>query len=282
MSENICNTLSSSAQVTADPFLTDPAYREAARQALNVYLDTCHEALQQAGVTPPELPMLDDQTVSGLAAQMLWLNKWIISFDPGSMKPQLSPVPINAFILTKDQIQKNLEEILPGYRLIEKPLYEQLTAKQTDRFLQVDFSHRTIHGFDIKSELIETLNVIQNELTGLFGALTHLLQTAEKNKLGASIAACIAQELNEFGLLFTVEREDTTQDDFIERAKAACADLFRMNGVLIESIEDSEKDQFGCSLAMTADQKFSDIRALLDAYIQQTQPEEAVDEAGAA
>jgi hypothetical protein len=281
MSENIHDTLLTSASVSADPFLTDPAYRHEARQALNAHLEACFDALQQAGVTPPEWPTLDDQTVSGLAAQMLWLNRWLIDFDPATMKPQLSPVPTNAFVLTKDQIQKNLEEILPGYRLIEQPLYEQLTVKQNERFLQVDFNHRICSGIDLEDEFIGTLKLIQEELSGLFGALTHLLQTTEENRLGASIAGCIAQKLNEFGLLVTVKRENAIPDDFLDKVKASYAELYRMNGFLIESMDDSEKYRFGYSLVLTADQKFSDIQALLDAYTQQSQTAAKAGEAGA-
>lgn len=235
------DTLSTSAPVTADPFLTDPTYRHEARQALNTHLEACHDALQQAGVTPPTWPTLDDQTVSGLAAQMLWLQRWIISFDPGTMKQHLSPVPTNAFVLTKEQIQKNIQEILPGYRLIEKPLYDQLTAKQNDRFLQVDFSHRLTHGINIKDELVETLSSIQDELGGMAGALLQLLQTSEENKLCASIAACMEQELNSFGSLFDVFHEETAEAGGIEGLTASLKDLYEMNGVLLESLSSSEK-----------------------------------------
>lgn len=281
MFENRHDTFSTSAQVTTDPFLTDSAYRHEARQALNTHLEACHGALQQAGVTPPELPTLDDQTVSGLAAQMLWLQRWIISFDPSTMKQHLSPVPTNAFVVTKEQIQQNLEEILPGYRLIEKSVYEQLTAKPKDHFLQVNFNHRITLGANIQDELVETLSSIQDELGGTVGALLQLLQTSEVNKLCASIAACMEQELNNFGTLFDVFREETAEAGGIEGLTASLKDLYEMNGVLLESLSSSEKNRFGLRLAVVVDQKLMDIRALLDAYAKQNQTAAEASEAGA-
>ncbi|MBL1262071.1 hypothetical protein [Candidatus Methylomicrobium oryzae] len=285
MSENTRDTLSPSAQVTADPFLTDSAYRHEARQALNAYLEACFDALQQAGVTPPEWPTLDDQTVSGLAAQMLWLNRWIIDFDPSTMKPQLSPAPLSAFILTKDQIQKNIEEILPGYRLIEQPLYEQLTAKPKNHILQVDFSHRIsyhAHGGTLENELIETLSTLRRDLTGLFGTLRHLLKTSEADKLYHSVTDGILQELELFDILLDVDHTQPLTAERIDQLNTSFEDLFSMHWMLLEQLIDSDKNQFGSGLVEIADKKLSDIRALLDAYSQQTQSEEAVDEAGAA
>jgi hypothetical protein len=286
MSENHHDTLSASAQVTADPFLTDSAYRHEARQALNVYLDACFDALQQAGVTPPEWPTLDDQTVSGLATQMLWLNRWIISFDPGTMKPQLSPVPVNAFILTREQIQQNLEEILPGYRLIEKPVYEQWTAKRSGKpLLDVDFSHHISHranGGTLENELIETLSTLRRELTGLFGALRHLLTTSEADKLFASVTDGILQELELFDALLEVDKIQPLTEEKMDQLNTSFEDLFSMHWMLLEQLIDSDKNQFGSGLVEIADKKLSDIRALLDAYIQQTQSEEVTDDTGAA
>jgi hypothetical protein len=286
MSKNHHDTLSSSAPVTADPFLIDHNYRHEARQALNVYLDACFDALQQAGVTPPEWPALDDQTVSGLAAQMLWLNRWIISFDPGTMKPQLSPVPLSAFILTREQIQQNLEEILPGYRLIEKSVYEQLAAKPHRKtLLDVDFSHHIshhAHGGTLENELIETLSTLRRELTGLFGTLRHLLKTSEADKLYASVADGILQELELFDTLLDVDHTQPLSEERIDQLNTSFEDLFSMHWMLLEQLIDSDKNQFGSGLVEIADKKLSDIRALLDAYSQQTQSEEAVDEAGAA
>jgi hypothetical protein len=283
MSKNTRDTLASSAPVTADPFLTDPHYREAARQALSTYLDTCVETLQQAGVTPPELPTLDDKTVSGLAAQMLWLNKWIISFDPGSMKPQLSPVPLNAFILTKDQIQKNIEEILPGYRLIEKPVYDQWIAKHNARFLQVDFNHRILYGHNHEVELIHTLRSYREQLAGIFGALIHLLKTSEEHKLGASVAECFNQALITLGsLLAACAKTEAMDSDTFDRIYTSINELHQANGVLLEVLADSETNQFGLSLSQTTDETLRDIWALMDAYTQQTESAEVVDEAGGA
>jgi hypothetical protein len=277
------DTLSTSAPVTADPFLTDPAYRLEARQALNVYLDACFDALQQAGVTPPEWPTLEDKTVSGLAAQMLWLNRWLIDFDPATMKPQLSPVPVNAFVLTKDQIQQNLEEILPGYRLIEQPLYEQWIARHNARCLQVDFNHRILYGDNPEVELIQTLRSYRDQLAGIFGALIQLLKTTEEHKLGASVAECFNQELITLGaLLDACAKTEEMDSDTFDRIYASINELHQANGVLLEVLADSETNQFGLSLSQTTDETLRDIRALLDAYIQQTQSEEAVDEAGAA
>jgi hypothetical protein len=288
MSENNHDTVtvsSSSAQVAADPFLTDSAYRHEARQALNAYLDACYEALQQAGVTRPEWPTIDDQTVAGLAAQMLWLNRWIISFDPGTMKPQLSPVPVNAFVLTKDQIQKNLEEILPGYRLIDRPHYEQLIAiPHRKTLLDVDFSHRISHhenGGTLENELIETLCTLRRDLTGLFGALRHLLKTSEADKLFASVADGILQELELFDSLLAVDNIQPLTEEKMDQLNTSFDDLFSMHWMLLEQLIGSEKNQFGSRLVEIADKKLSDIRALLDAYSQQTQSEEVADEAGA-
>jgi hypothetical protein len=230
MSENHHDTLSPSAQVTADPFLTDSVYRHEARQALNVYLGACFDALQQAGVTPPEWPTLDDQTVSGLAAQMLWLNRWLIDFDPATMKPQLSPVPTNAFVLTKEQIQQNLEEILPGYRLIEKPVYEQWTAKPHRKtLLDEDFSHHISHranGGTLENELLESLSTLRRELTGLFGVLRHLLKTSEADKLFASVTDGIIQELELFDTLLEVDNIQPLTGEKIGQLNTSYEDLF--------------------------------------------------------
>jgi hypothetical protein len=279
------DTLSPSAPVTADPFLTDSAYRHEARQALNVYLDACFDALQQAGVTPPEWPTLDDQTVSGLAAQMLWLNRWIIDFDPGMMKPQLSPVPVNAFVLTREQIHKNLEEILPGYRLIEKSLYAQLTAKRSGKpLLDVDFSHHISHranGGTLENELIETLSTLRRELTGLFGTLRHLLKTSEADKLFASVADGILQELELFDALLEVDHIQPLTEARIDQLNTSFDDLFSMHWMLLEQLIDSDKNQFGSGLVEIADKKLSDIWALLDAYTQQSQTAAKAGEAGA-
>jgi hypothetical protein len=282
MSENHHDTVASSASVSADPFLTDPAYRHEARQALNTHLDACHDAMQQAGVTPPTWPTLDDQTVAGLAAEALLNQRWLFSFDIATMKPHLLPISLGAYVLTKEQIQKNIEEILPGYRLIEKSLYDQLTAKQNNRFLQVDFSHRHTQGINIQDELVETLSSIQDELGGMAGALLQLLQTSEENKLCASIAACMEQELKNFDSLLDAFSEETVETGEIEGLTASLNELYEMSGVLMESLDNSEKNRFGLRLAVAVDQKLLDIRALLDAYTQQTQPEEVTDEAGAA
>jgi hypothetical protein len=283
MSENTRDTLSTSVPVTADPFLTNHNYRHEARQALNAHLGACHEAMKQAGISPlPDMPTLDDKIAAGLAADVLSNQRWIVSFDPGTMKQHLSPVPTNAFILTKEQIQKNLEEILPRYRLIEKSLYEELTAKQNNRFLQVDFSHRHTQGINIQDELVETLSSIQDELGGMAGALLQLLQTSEENKLCASIAACMEQELKNFDSLLDAFSEETVETGEIEGLTASLNELYEMSGVLMESLDNSEKNRFGLRLAVAVDQKLLDIRALLDAYTQQTQPEEVTDEAGAA
>jgi hypothetical protein len=272
MSKNIHDTLSPSATVTADPFLTDSAYRHEARQALNVHLEACYDALQHAGVTPPEWPALDDKTVSGLAAQMLWLNRWIISFDPGTMKPHLSPVPVNAFILTKEQIQKNIKDILPGYRLIEKPLYEQLTAKEEGKpRLNVDFSHRIVHGGDIEDELLDTLSTIGGGLIGMVGLLVQLLHTSEDNKLCASIASGMDQELNHFDAVLVVAFQEKVDEGLIEKLNASLKDLIEMSRVLMESLSNSEKDRFGLHVAEVIDQKLLDSRALLEAYANQNQ-----------
>jgi hypothetical protein len=282
MSKNIHDTLSPSATVTADPFLTDSAYRHEARQALNVHLEACYDALQHAGVTPPEWPALDDKTVSGLAAQMLWLNRWIVSFDPSAMKPHLSPVPVNAFILTKEQIQKNIKDILPGYRLIEKSLYEQLTAKEEGKpRLNVDFSHRIVQGDDLEDELLETLSVNLSGLVGMVGALAQLLQTTEENKLCASIAGCMEQELNHFDALVAVAFQEKVDEEVIAKLNVSLKELYEMNGVLIESLGNSEKDRFGSRLAAAVDQKLQDSRALLEAYIKQSQLAAEANKAGA-
>jgi hypothetical protein len=279
------NTLSTSAQVTADPFLIDHNYRHEARQALNAHLEACHDAMQQAGVTPPEWPTLEDKTVAGLAAQMLWLQRWIISFDPGTMKQHLSPVPANAFVLTKDKIQKNIEEILPRYRLIEKSVYEQLTAKTHRKtLLDVDFSHHISHranGGTLENELIETLSTLRRELTGLFGTLRHLLTTSEADKLFACVADGILQELELFDTVLDARNIRPLTEESLEQLKASLDDLFSMSWMLVEDLGLSEKDRFGSILVGIADSKLYDIKALLDAYIQQTQSEEVADEAGA-
>lgn len=282
MSENHHDTLSASAQVTADPFLIDHNYRHEARKAYYAHLGGCHEAMQQAGATPPELPMLDDKTISGLAAAEALLNqRWIFSFDIATMKPHLLPISLGAYVLTKEQIQKNIEEILPRYRLIEKSLYEQLTAKHNNHFLQVDFSHRLTHGINIQDELVETLSSIQDELGGTVGALLQLLQTSEENKLCASIAACMEQELNHFGSLLDGFSEGTVEAGGIEGLATSLKELDEMSGVLMESLDNSEKNHFGTRVAVVVDQKLMDIQSMLDAYIQQSQTAAKADEAGA-
>jgi hypothetical protein len=214
---------------------------------------------------------------------MLWLNRWIISFDPGTMKPQLSPVPVNAFILTKDQIQKNIEEILPGYRLIEKPVYEQLTAKQFDYFLQVDYSHRIVHSDTPDEELILTLKSDRRRLYGIYGALIQLLKTSEENKLGVTIAECFNQELMvQESLLAACFKTEVMDSDTFTKIETSLDELDKTNNVLSEMLPKSRNNQFGFSLTMVAEEILRDIWALLDAYMQQTQSEEAVNEAGAA
>jgi hypothetical protein len=282
MSENTRDTLSTSAQVTADPFLTDSAYRHEARKALNAHLEACHEAMQQAGVTPPEWPTLDDKIVHGLAASMLWGQRWLFSFQTGSMKPYLLPVPEEAYVLTTQEIQTNIQEILPGYRLIEKPLYDQLTTKaQGKPRLNVDFSHQIVHGDGIEEELIETLSIIQDELVGMVGALLQLLQTSEENKLCASITACMEQELTEFGSLLCVDFQENIEEKVIEKLNASFKALDEMNGILMESLVNSEKNRFGLRLSVVVDKKLLDIRALLDAYTQQSQTVAVAGEEGA-
>jgi hypothetical protein len=172
--------------------------------------------------------------------------------------------------LTKEQIENNIEEILPDYRLIEKSLYEQLTAKKAGKaLLDVDFSHRILYctaGGTVEKELIQTLIFAWRELTGLFGVMIQLLQTTEENKLCASIATCIAEEINSFGLLLDVDWQKPFENGEIEKLNASLQQLDKMHKVLTEALGENEKGQFGCDLAMTVDQKLLDIRSLLAAY----------------
>jgi hypothetical protein len=285
MSENHHDTLASSAQVTADPFLIDHNYRHEARKAYYAHLGGCREAMQQAGVTPPALPTLDDQTIAGLAAEALLSQRWIFSFDIATMKPHLLPISLGAYVLTREQIQKNIQEILPGYRLISKPLYEQWTAKPHRKtLLDVDFSHHISHhanGGTLENELIETLSTLRRELTGLFGTLRHLLKTSEADKLFASVADGILQELELFDGLLEADNIQPLTEERIDQLNTSFDDLFSMHWMLLEQLIDSDKNQFGSGLVEIADKKLSDIQALLDAYTQQNQTAAKAGEAGA-
>jgi hypothetical protein len=176
--------------------------------------------------------------------------------------------------LTKDQIQKNIEEILPGYRLIEKSEYDRLMAKKVGKgLLDVDFSHRILYctaGGTVEKELIQTLIFIWREFTGILGVMIHLLQTTEENKFCASIATCIAQELNSFGLLLDVDWQKPFEKGEIEKLRGSLHQLDKMHRVLTEALSENEKDQFGCDLTMTVEQKLLDIRSLLDAYTEKS------------
>jgi hypothetical protein len=156
-----------------------------------------------------------------------------------------------------------------------------LTAKQSNRFLQVDFSHRISCGADPMCELLETLRVIREELSGIFGVVIHLVQTTEENKLCASIATCIAQELKNFASLLELDYQEN-EKEVVEKLNASYRELDEINGVLIESIGNSEKDRFGYGLILMADRNLQDIQALLDAYTQQSQTVAVASEAGAA
>jgi len=102
-----------------DPFLTDNAYRHEAREAINAHLDACHADMKQAGVTPPAWPVMNEQTITGLAASMLWQSRWLLSFNPDNMKPQLTPVALDAIALNEQQWIKYMTQER-GYIVVKK------------------------------------------------------------------------------------------------------------------------------------------------------------------
>lgn len=271
------NTVSSTSQSISDPFLTDSGYRAEARESFIEYINSCYEETKKAGATPPrELPTLDDKTVTGLVANMLWLNRWLLSYDSDTMKQHITLVPPDAVLLTKEQIKDRIGIILPGYRLIDCELYDRLTRKSEEKpLLDVNFSHQISYGPNLKYQFICTLMAIQEELVGIFGALIHLLQTTEENKLGAGIAACFAKELESFGSLLAGDWEDS----LVERLRASHAELVKMYNVLDECLDNSETNQFGFNLAISAYRRLMDVEAVLNAYSEQSKKAEAIEQA---
>ena len=86
-----------------DEFLSSHQYRNEARRSINAHLDACHEEMAQAGVKAPEWPAMDEKTITGLAASMLWQSRWLMSFNPDTMKPELHAIPMNAQALSFEQ-----------------------------------------------------------------------------------------------------------------------------------------------------------------------------------
>lgn len=271
------NTLSSAAPVITDPFLSDSNYRAEARESFIEYINSCYEETKKAGATPPqELPTLDDKTVTGLVANMLGLNRWLLTYDRDTMKQHITLVPPDAVLLTKEQIKDKIGFILPGYRLIDCELYNRLTAKSEEKsLLNVDFSHQISIGHGLKSECFCTLKILKMELTGIIGAITHLLQTTVENKLGAAIATSIAQELEGFGSLLNGDWEDS----LVDRLRASHAELKKMYDVLDEWLDNSESNQFCYILGQTTYKRLRDIEAVLNAYCEQSKKAEVTAQA---
>jgi phage anti-repressor protein len=110
-----------------DPFMIDNTYRHEARKSINDHLDACHADMKQAGVTPPAWPEMSEQTITGLAASMLWRGRWLLSFNPDNMKPALCQVPEGALVMTEEHWVRYMREY--GYVVVKKSeLLSKLTA----------------------------------------------------------------------------------------------------------------------------------------------------------
>lgn len=102
-----------------DPFLTDSNYRLEARKLINSHLDKCHDDMRALGVEPPKWPVMDEQTITGLAASALFGTRWVLSFDHESIQPQLTLVPNDACVMSKERFISMLRHE-EGYLVIKK------------------------------------------------------------------------------------------------------------------------------------------------------------------
>lgn len=136
--------------------------------------------------------------------------------------------------------------------------------------LKPDFSHQIAYGNGLEDEFLCTLTVLQEELAGLFGVLTHLLKTTEESRLGAAVATGITQELENFGSLLNIFRKEDVTDSIIEKLRASHAELEKMNNVLDECLDESENDQFGFNLVLMIHKRIQDIIAVLNAFCEQS------------
>jgi hypothetical protein len=78
-----------------------------------------------------------------------------------------------------------------------------------------------------------------------------------------------------------VDFQENIEEKVIEKLNASFKALDEMNGILMESLVNSEKNRFGLRLSVVVDKKLLDIRALLDAYTQQSQTVAVAGEEGA-
>ena len=100
-------------------FLTDSNYRLEARKLINSHLDKCHDDMRALGVEPPKWPVMDEQTITGLAASALFGTRWVLSFDHESIQPQLTLVPNDACVMSKERFISMLRHE-EGYLVIKK------------------------------------------------------------------------------------------------------------------------------------------------------------------
>jgi len=102
-----------------DLFITESDYRSESRKAINKHLEAYRDDMKAAGLQPRNWPTLDEKIISGLAASILWHQRWLVSFNPDNMKPHLSPVPTGANILTDEQWIKYMTQER-GYVVVKK------------------------------------------------------------------------------------------------------------------------------------------------------------------
>lgn len=157
----------------------------------------------------------------------------------------------------------------------------QSSTSQSDweHRLKVDFSHQISYGNSLEEEFICTLQVIQAELTGVSGALNHLSQTVEANKLCSVIATGFAKELECFDSLLAGDLEDLP----VEKLRESLSELIKLYFVLDDCVTESGNNQFSRSLVLIICRKIDDIEAILDTYCEQREkvevPEQAEEQA---
>lgn len=93
-----------------DPLLTDHKYRAEARIAMNRHVEACQEIVENLGGTPAAWPEVSEQVIDGLISSMLWQSLWLLTFDPGTMRPNVRQIPTDAMPLNEKQWIKYMTE----------------------------------------------------------------------------------------------------------------------------------------------------------------------------